>query len=76
LVFFPVSNYSWLVELRSLNLTSVTGGVFNPNISTGLLLVGAIGPVRWALYCLAELAGGIAASAIILALLPGPLVVA
>ncbi|CAE6467129.1 unnamed protein product, partial [Rhizoctonia solani] len=31
----------------------VTGGVFNPAVSTALLLVGAIGPVRWVLYCLA-----------------------
>ncbi|KAG8779138.1 hypothetical protein FRC12_024612 [Ceratobasidium sp. 428] len=53
----------------------VTGGVFNPAISTGLLLIGAIGPVRWMLYCIAELVGGIAAAAIILALVPGPLAV-
>jgi len=53
----------------------VTGGVFNPAVATSLLLVGAIGPVRWALYCIAQLAGGIAASALLLALLPGPLVV-
>ncbi|CAE6467126.1 unnamed protein product [Rhizoctonia solani] len=53
----------------------VTGGVFNPAVSTALLLVGAIGPVRWVLYCLAQLIGGIVASALLLALLPGELVV-
>ncbi|QRV94038.1 aquaporin, Major intrinsic protein family [Ceratobasidium sp. AG-Ba] len=53
----------------------VTGGVFNPAISTGLLLVGAIKPIRWAMYCVAEVTGAIAASAILLALLPGPLAV-
>lgn len=53
----------------------VTGGIFNPAVSTGLLLVGTIGPVRWALYCIAQLLGAIAASALLLALLPGPLVV-
>ncbi|KAG9027874.1 Aquaporin-4 [Tulasnella sp. JGI-2019a] len=51
----------------------VTGGVFNPAVSTALLLVGAIGPVRWALYCAAQLIGGIAAAAVLQALLPGPL---
>ncbi|TFK45807.1 aquaporin-like protein, partial [Heliocybe sulcata] len=51
----------------------VTGGLFNPNVSLALLLVGVIGPVRFVLYCLAQLAGGIAASALVLALTPGPL---
>ncbi|CEL63037.1 Aquaporin-1 OS=Saccharomyces cerevisiae (strain Lalvin EC1118 / Prise de mousse) GN=AQY1 PE=2 SV=1 [Rhizoctonia solani AG-1 IB] len=54
----------------------VTGGVFNPAVSTALLLIGAIGPVRWVLYCLAQLVGGIVASALLLALLPGELAVA
>ncbi|KZO98900.1 aquaporin-like protein [Calocera viscosa TUFC12733] len=53
----------------------VTGGVFNPAISTALLLVGTISPVRFVLYCLAQLVGAIVASAILLGLTPGPLVV-
>ncbi|KAG8735855.1 hypothetical protein FRC12_017877 [Ceratobasidium sp. 428] len=53
----------------------VTGGVFNPAISTALLLVGAIGPVRWLLYCIAQMVGAIVASALLLALLPGKLAV-
>jgi len=53
----------------------VTGGVFNPGVATSLLLIGAIGPLRFVLYVIAELAGAIAASALLLALLPGPLVV-
>ncbi|KAG9119763.1 hypothetical protein FRC07_005055 [Ceratobasidium sp. 392] len=52
-----------------------TGGVFNPNVSTALLLIGAIGPVRFVLYCIAQITGAIVASALLLALLPGPLVV-
>jgi aquaporin related protein len=51
----------------------VTGGLFNPNVSLALLLVGVIGPVRFVLYCIAQLLGGIAAAALILALTPGPL---
>jgi len=51
----------------------VTGGVFNPAVSTALLLIGVIGPVRFVLYCIAQLAGGIVAAALLVALLPGKL---
>ncbi|KZT64590.1 aquaporin-like protein [Daedalea quercina L-15889] len=50
-----------------------SGGVFNPNISLALFLNGIIGPLRFVLYCIAQLAGGIVAAAIVLALTPGPL---
>lgn len=53
----------------------VTGGIFNPAVSTALLLIGAIGPVRWALCCFAQMIGAIAASGVLLALLPGELAV-
>ncbi|KAI0050101.1 aquaporin-like protein [Auriscalpium vulgare] len=53
----------------------VTGGLFNPNISLALLLVGVINPVRFVLYTIAQLSGAIAASALIIALTPGPLAV-
>jgi len=52
----------------------VSGAVFNPNISLALFLVGALKPVRFVLYSIAQLAGGIAASALIFALTPGKLV--
>ncbi|KAF7422701.1 hypothetical protein PC9H_010857 [Pleurotus ostreatus] len=51
----------------------ITGGVFNPNISLSLMLVGAIRPVRCALFCIAQLAGGIAAAAVVLGLTDGTL---
>jgi aquaporin related protein len=51
----------------------VTGGLFNPNVSLALVLVGVIKPVRFVLYCIAQLAGGIVASALVLALTPGEL---
>ncbi|EMD31295.1 hypothetical protein CERSUDRAFT_119849 [Gelatoporia subvermispora B] len=51
----------------------VTGALFNPNISLALLLVGVIGPVRFVLYCIAQLAGAITAAGLVLALTPGPL---
>lgn len=53
----------------------VTGGLFNPNISLALLLVGGIGPLRFVLYCVAQLLGAITAAALVHGLLPGPLTV-
>jgi aquaporin rerated protein, other eukaryote len=52
----------------------VSGAVFNPNISLALFLVGALKPVRFALYSTAQLAGGVAASWLIYALTPGDIV--
>jgi aquaporin related protein len=43
----------------------VTGGLFNPNVSLALLLVGCLEPVRFVLYCVAQLVGAIAASAVV-----------
>jgi aquaporin related protein len=50
-----------------------TGGLFNPDVSLALFLVGCIGPMRFILYCIAQLTGAIAAAGIVLALTPGPL---
>jgi aquaporin rerated protein, other eukaryote len=49
-----------------------TGGLFNPQVSLALLLAGCIGPMRFILYCVAQLTGAIAAAAIVLSLTPGP----
>jgi aquaporin related protein len=51
----------------------VTGAAFNPNVTLALFLVGAIGPVRFVLYSIAQLVGAITASGLLLALLPGQL---
>jgi aquaporin rerated protein, other eukaryote len=53
----------------------VTGGLFNPNVSLALVLVGVIRPVRFVLYSIAQMLGAVAASALILALTPGELTV-
>jgi aquaporin related protein len=65
--------FSLLVSVWMFYRTS--GGVFNPNIAFALLLVGAIKPVRFVLYCIAQLSGAIAAAGLLLALTPGPLAV-
>jgi aquaporin related protein len=53
----------------------VSGGLFNPAVSLGLALVGAISPVRAGILVFAQLLGGMAGAAIIQVLLPGPLYV-
>jgi aquaporin rerated protein, other eukaryote len=50
-----------------------TGGLFNPNVSLALVLVGAIGPVRFVLYSIAQFLGAIAAAGLVRGLLPGSL---
>ncbi|PPQ95456.1 hypothetical protein CVT26_008475 [Gymnopilus dilepis] len=50
-----------------------TGGLFNPNVTLSLLIVGSLGPVRFVLYCIAQLVGAIAAAAILRGLTSAPL---
>ncbi|KZT29551.1 hypothetical protein NEOLEDRAFT_1056728, partial [Neolentinus lepideus HHB14362 ss-1] len=40
----------------------ILGGLVNSNVSLAPLLVSVISPVRFVLYCFAQLAGGIAVS--------------
>ncbi|XWW96283.1 hypothetical protein V2A60_004256 [Cordyceps javanica] len=54
----------------------VTGGMFNPAVTLGLVLVGAVTPVRGALVVPTQIVAGIAAAAVTDGLLPGPLGVA
>lgn len=51
----------------------VSGAAFNPNVALTLLLLGAISPIRFVFYVVAEILGAIAASAVLLGLLPGTL---
>lgn len=53
----------------------ITGGLFNPDISLALFLIGVIGPIRFVMYVVAQMLGGIVAAALLLALTPGPLLV-
>ncbi|KAG6833111.1 hypothetical protein H0H87_011219 [Tephrocybe sp. NHM501043] len=51
----------------------VTGGLFNPNVSLALLLVGVMKPLRFFLFCIAQIVGAITASALIRVLTSMPL---
>ncbi|UKZ81703.1 hypothetical protein TrVFT333_009475 [Trichoderma virens FT-333] len=54
----------------------VTGGMFNPAVTLGLVLVGAVKPLRGLFIFPTQIVAGIAAAAVTDALLPGPLLVA
>jgi len=71
-VFIASVSFGFSLLVAAWCFYRVTGGLFNPNVTLGLFLVGAIGPVRFVLFCIAQLAGAIAAAAVILALSPGP----
>jgi len=51
----------------------VSGGLFNPVVSLGLYLIGAIGATRASLCFVSQMLAGIAAAAVVQAILPGPL---
>jgi len=51
----------------------ISGALFNPAVTLGLMAVGAVGVFRGVLFIIAQLAGGIAASAVLLGLMSDPL---
>lgn len=51
----------------------VSGGLFNPAVSLGMMLVGALTPVRAGLLAFVQILGGITGAAIIDAITPGTL---
>lgn len=51
----------------------ITGGLFNPAVTLGMALIGAVGWTRAAIVFVAQIMGSIAASAVVLGLFPGPL---
>jgi aquaporin related protein len=53
----------------------VCGGMFNPAVTLGLVLVGAITPIRGIVVFIPQLVAGIAAAAVVDGLIPGPLLV-
>jgi len=53
----------------------ISGGLFNPAVTVGMCLVGALPVVRSCLLFISQILGGIASAAVVSALFPGPLVV-
>ena len=51
----------------------ISGGLFNPAVTFGMCLVGALPYVRGLLVFISQVVGGIAAAGVVAALFPGPL---
>ncbi|KAF3070569.1 Aquaporin-1 [Daldinia childiae] len=51
----------------------ISGGLFNPAVTMGMMLVGAVDYIRGPLVIFSQFLGGIAAAAVISGLTPGPL---
>ncbi|KAI0130551.1 aquaporin [Xylariales sp. AK1849] len=51
----------------------ISGGLFNPAVTLGMMLVGAVTYIRGGLIVISQLLGAIAASGVVLGLFPGPL---
>ncbi|KAH9891389.1 aquaporin-1 [Xylariomycetidae sp. FL2044] len=51
----------------------ISGGLFNPAVTIGMMVVGGVDYVRGVLVIISQIAGGIAASAVVLGILPGDL---
>ncbi|KAI0130852.1 aquaporin-like protein [Daldinia grandis] len=51
----------------------ISGGLFNPAVTMGMMLVGAVDYIRGPLVIFSQFLGGIAAAAVISGLAPGPL---
>jgi len=71
-VFIASVSFGFSLLVSAWCFYRVTGGLFNPNVTLALFLTGALGPVRFVLFCIAQLAGAIAAAGVVLALSPGP----
>ncbi|KAF2489037.1 aquaporin-like protein [Lophium mytilinum] len=53
----------------------ISGGLFNPAVTLGMCLIGAVGWIRGAFALISQLAGAMAAAGVVSALFPGPLAV-
>ncbi len=51
----------------------ISGGLFNPAVTFGMVLVGAVPPLRGALVVFSQIAGAIASAGVVSALYPGQL---
>ena len=72
IAYIALSSFGFALLVSAWLFFRVAGGLFNPNVSIALFLTGVVGPVRFVLYCVAQLAGGVAVAALVDALTPGP----
>jgi aquaporin rerated protein, other eukaryote len=70
-LFFIACSFGFGLAINAWIFFRVSGSVFNPAITLSLFLIGALSPLRSAIYLVAQLLGGISAAALVDVLLPG-----
>jgi aquaporin related protein len=74
-LMYIASSFGGAIAVNVWIFYRVTGGMFNPAVTLGLVLVGAVKPMRGLFIFPTQIVAGIAAAAVTKGLLPGPLVV-
>ncbi|RDA89749.1 hypothetical protein CP533_2920 [Ophiocordyceps camponoti-saundersi (nom. inval.)] len=74
-LFYVAASFGVSLAVNVWVFFRVSGGMFNPAVTLGLVLVGAVSPLRGIMVLPAQLAASIAAAALTFALLPGKLLV-
>jgi len=74
-LFFAATSFGASLAVNVWVFYRITGGLFNPAVTTAFVLTGLMNPAKGALLFVVQLVGGITAAAIIDGLTPGPLLV-
>ncbi|KAG5978152.1 hypothetical protein E4U55_006346 [Claviceps digitariae] len=72
-LFYIATSFGAALTVNVWIFYRVSGGMFNPAVTLGLMLVGAVKPSRALIILPAQFAAGICAAAVVEGLLPGPL---
>ncbi|TVY71202.1 Aquaporin-1 [Lachnellula suecica] len=74
-LMFIALSFGFSLAVNAWVFFRISGGLFNPAVTLGMCLVGALPYIRGVFLCIAQILGGITAAAICSALFPGPLTV-
>ncbi|MCJ1234183.1 hypothetical protein MMC14_002141 [Varicellaria rhodocarpa] len=74
-IFYLALAFGFSLMVNAWVFYRISGGLFNPAVTLGLVLSGAIPPIRGALLFIPQLTGGMVASALVSAMFPGPMAV-
>ena len=75
-VLFISLSFGFSLAVNAWVFFRISGGLFNPAVTLGMCLVGALPWLRGGLIFVAQLLGAISSAAVVSCLFPGPLVVA
>ncbi|KAN0105818.1 aquaporin-like protein [Hyaloscypha variabilis] len=74
-LFFIAASFGVAVTVNVWAFYRINGGMLNPAVTLGLVLIGAVPPIRGLLVFPCQMLAGIAAAGVVSGLFPGPLLV-